>query len=460
MPTSRPHAIGAILALVATAHLPAQWSLVPATGAPSARLAARLVADLPQNRILLFGGNATNETWSYANGAWAQLTPANAPSARSRCTLVGDPLGSQIVLYGGLGGGRFALDDTWTWTGTDWLSVGLGGATGGRFRHAMGFDGVRQAFVLFGGRNDTWASTEALADTFEFANGAWIHVVPPVSPSGRLDPAMAFLYTQAVTVLFGGDDGTGTGLDDTWTYDGATWTQVAVAGPRPSPRAGAQMVPVLSRGVVRLVGGRDPATQTIRNDTWEFDGSSWRQLTGPFAGMQPARADFGLVHDVARDRTVAFGGELASGGMSDATLEFGAQFTTFGTACAGSAGAPRLALGTPPRLGAQATVRIEQLLASAPVAAMAVGLNRTNWALGALPATLTPLGLTGCTAYTSLDAFVVLPANSGLALWQVSVPNLPALFGTTWYLQGLSFDPGRNAAGLVTSDAAALVFGY
>jgi hypothetical protein len=220
------------------------------------------------------------------------------------------------------------------------------------------------------------------------------------------------------------------------------------------------MVPVLGRGVVRLVGGRDPATQTIRNDTWEFDGSSWRQLTGPFAGMQPARADFGLVHDVARDRTVAFGGELASGGMSDATLEFGAQFTTFGTACAGSAGAPRLALGTPPRLGAQATVRIEQLLASAPVAAMAVGLNRTNWALGALPATLTPLGLTGCTAYTSLDAFVVLPANSGLALWQVSVPNLPALFGTTWYLQGLSFDPGRNAAGLVTSDAAALVFGY
>jgi hypothetical protein len=40
------------------------------------------------------------------------------------------------------------------------------------------------------------------------------------------------------------------------------------------------------------------------------------------------------------------------------------------------------------------------------------------------------------------------------------VPNLPSLVGQALYLQGISLDPGVNAAGLTMSNAATLVIGY
>ena len=450
----------ALVALALPTVSTAQWNPVAPTGAPSARIAAQLVFELPQNRMLLFGGNATNETWSLANGAWVQLSPATSPSARSRSTLVGDPIGGQVLLYGGLGGGQFGLDDTWTWTGTDWQQVFPSASPGGRFLHAAAYDGARQVFVLFGGRNNSYLSTEALADTLEFANGTWSLVSPSSSPPGRVDAAMAFLYSAGVTVLFGGVDGASTALGDTWVYDGTTWTQVVVSGSRPAARSGARMVSVPSRGVVMLFGGRDPSTQAVFDDTWEFDGNAWRQIAGPFGGVQPARADFAMAHDLVRDRIVLFGGEPAAGGMRNDTWEFGADFRTFGTACVGSAGAPQLALGALPRIGATASVQLVNLLPSAPIAGMVVGFDRTHGSLGPLPASLTPFGLTGCSAFVSLDILLPLPASGGSATFDLVIPGAPGFFGNVYYLQGLSLDPASNPAGLVTSNAASLVIGF
>lgn len=447
-------------ALAGTALLPAQWGPVAAATPPAARTGAAMAFDVLQNRMLLFGGNATNETWSLANGVWTQLQPTASPAPHQRSAMAYDPIGGQVLLYGGLGGSQFPLDETWAWTGTDWQLVPTVTSPGGLYRHSMVYDGTRQVYVVYGGRFDSWIPDQALAGTWEFANGTWTQIVPTLSPPGLVDAAMAHLYVTGVTVLFGGVDNGGTTRGETWTYDGTTWTQVISTGPTPSARFGARMATNLTHGVVVLSGGRDPLTFEIKNDTWEFDGTNWREVTGVYAGMYPPRFEFAMAHDFVRDRIVTFGGVIANGGLRDDTWEYGAQFQPFGLGCPGSAGTPQLALGALPRIGQTCTIDVTNLVPAMPFAAMAVGLSRQQWAGGSLPALLNGIGLTGCRAYTSTELLVALPAVNGTATWSFAFPTDPTQLGDVYHLQGLSLDPGWNPAGLVTSNAATLVVGY
>ena len=146
----------ATAALVTAAGLAAQWGPVTTPNTPSARSGAMMAFDVQQNRMLMFGGNATNELWSFANGTWTQLAPAVTPGPRHRSAMAADSIAGSIVLYGGIdasgGQSQLALDDTWTWTGSNWQQQTPVTTPGGRARHAMVYDLVRQVTVLFGGR--------------------------------------------------------------------------------------------------------------------------------------------------------------------------------------------------------------------------------------------------------------------------------------------------------------------
>ena len=452
----------AVLALAATAWsalLPAQWGPLTTSTAPAPRSLPLLAYDSIGARTLLFGGNGTNEFWSLAGGVWTQLAPAVLPPARQRANLATDPASGQIVLYGGIGSGQFALDDTWLWDGTTWQLQTPANTPGGFARHGMAYDLTRQTFVLFGGRNNLWIPNQASSQTWELAAGNWILAAPTLSPSGRIDAAMAHHPGLNAVLLFGGQDATGAANDDTWSFDGTTWTQRNLTGPRPSPRAGAALVPVLGRNVCVLFGGRDPFTQQICNDTWEHDGVNWTQVNNVYGGVYPPRGEFGITHDFVRDRLVLFGGAIANNSLRDDTWEFGAQFLPFGLGCAGSAGVPALVGGAPPQLGAMTTVTITNLPPGSPFAVLAVGLSRTQWALGSLPALLTNLGMPGCRSYTSADLLTTVPASGGVATWSWSVPAQPLWLGTAFYLQGVAWDPGANALGLTVANAATMVIG-
>ena len=260
-------------------------------------------------------------------------------------------------------------------------------------------------------------------------------------------------------MLIGGQRVTQTASDETWIYDGTTWTRINATGVRPSARVGAKLVPSLGRGLCVLFGGRDPVTMEILNDTWEHDGTNWVQINNVYGGIYPPRADFGMTHDFVRDRLVAFGGVAANNELRDDTWEYGAQFQPFGMGCLGSAGVPALVGGLPAKLGWPCTADITNLPASSPFAFLAVGLSRTQWALGSLPMLLTNFGMPGCRTYTSLDQLLFVPATGGTATWAWDVPNQPGLVGQALYLQGVSWDPGVNALGLTVSNAATLVIG-
>lgn len=448
----------AVLAIATTSV--AQWGPIVPPVAPSPRSGALMAFDLLNNRTLLFGGNWSNEFWSYANGVWTQLTPAVLPGPRARANLATNPLTGATVMYGGQGGSHpNSIDETWVFDGTVWSQVTSPVTPGGRVFHAMAYDLGRQVFVLYGGRRDIFNPMQVLGETWEFDGTVWSQSFASPAPPALLDAAMAYHPQLGKVMLFGGTDWNGAAQDGTWTFDGTSWTQVNTTGVRPPARAACQLVPVLGRNVLTLVGGRDPQTLVIHNETWEHDGTNWRKIDNVYGGIYPPRAAFGVAHDIVRDRIVAFGGVQANNALRDDTWEYGAHWQPFGMGCAGTAGVPAFVGGALPRLGGQASATITNVPPAMPFAFLAMGLSRTTWSLGSLPALLTGFGMPGCRTYTSADLFVQVPAAGGTATWSWNVPLQASLVGEVLYLQGVTFDPGANPMGLAVSNAATMVVG-
>ena len=64
----------------------------------------------------------------------------------------------------------------------------------------------------------------------------WVQLSPGSSPPARSYLAMAYDPVSGKIIMFGGFDGVGY-LNDTWTFDGVTWTQVATNTPPPARAA-------------------------------------------------------------------------------------------------------------------------------------------------------------------------------------------------------------------------------
>jgi hypothetical protein len=208
-----------------------------------------------------------------------------------------------------------------------------------------------------------------------------------------------------------------------------------------------------------LFGGLDPSGVGILNDTWAFDGTTWREIPGQVSGIHPPRAEGAMTIDSSRGRLVYFGGRTANTAVLDETWEYGAQVSLFGLGCAGSNGTPHLDAAQRPIFGTTFAVDLSNLPAN-PVAMLALGLSRTTWAFGALPTLLTSFGMPGCRAYTSSEVLQLVPVSAGLAQWTLPIPAQEQLLGVHLYMQGLAIDPGVNSAGLTVSNAVAAVIGF
>lgn len=152
---------------------------------------------------------------------------------------------------------------------------------------------------------------------------AWRDLNPLVSPSPRVDHAMAHDSWRSVTVMFGGkeveainigygrqewSDHNDTALGDTWEFDGRTWLRRA---PLHSPPAcyGHTMTYDEARHVVVLYGGKGGwrAGHPFNSDVWEWDGQDWTQVetSGESPGPQ---WNHGMAYDRDRSVHVVFGG--------------------------------------------------------------------------------------------------------------------------------------------------------
>ncbi len=106
--------------------------------------------------------------------------------------------------------------------------------------------------------------------------------------------------------MFGGLDGTGTHLNDTWHWDGVAWTQLTPAGTIPAVRRQQVMVGRMDLIDVIMTGGQDASTSTFYGDTWQWNGSSWTQI---LTANQPAgKVAIDAAYDLQRQKLVIASG--------------------------------------------------------------------------------------------------------------------------------------------------------
>jgi Protein kinase domain/Galactose oxidase, central domain len=218
------------------------------------------------------------------------------------------------LLFGGFDGSSpYVFGDTWMLQEGEWLQLDPANAPTPRGGAGMAYDAATGTFVLFGGQlgekgGRALTNRAHSNDTWIWDGKTWTQVFPPISPPARRfdGQGMAYDPRTGTVVLFGGITpvrNVDTVLGDTWTWNGKTrtWTRRPVTGPSP------RRAPIAyddARGTVILFGGDDG--KKAFSDTWEWTGSSW--LPRFPAASPPPRAMPSMAYDAAIHRVVLFGG--------------------------------------------------------------------------------------------------------------------------------------------------------
>ncbi len=242
----------------------------------------RLAFDSRRSRVVSFGGisnrRAISDLRVLENDVWKALgRHTDMPAAEAG--FVYDSRRDRLIVFGGTTGEGDAYGDTWELAGSTWAKV-ASQSPRARQGHAMVFDERRGRTVVFGGTGaygpdqtpprlgDLWEFDGQRWSTREFANG----------PSPRTSPGAAYDSKRGVTVIFGGVDGSGF-VGDLWAWNGAAWRRLADASSAgPAPRATAQLAYDQRRDRIVLFGGRKGWPDGDLNDTWEWDGATWRRI--------------------------------------------------------------------------------------------------------------------------------------------------------------------------------------
>ncbi len=324
----------------------ANWSSVPASNPPPARLGHGMYYDTARAKIVVFGGSSGAQlefadTWEYDGPAtsWVQRVTSVSPPARAGHALSYDPatghgLLATGVTYSTTGAHSPELDDVWeldpiasTWSPR---TVDLAPAT---YRPGTAYDVARQALVLRGSESHPamwelaagrWSAKDMLngmtADFgqsfagFSQANNQTVGAnYSEISTNG----AMVYDPGRARTILIE------EGLDITngltpvvsppavWEWDGVQWQERQCPGGPPGMTNAAIAFDAAREKVVVAGGGQ------FSFQTWEIDAATcaWTQIR-PLA-QPPPRINAMMAWDSARGVSVLFGGLGPSAFLSD-----------------------------------------------------------------------------------------------------------------------------------------------
>src|SRR4029077_4070136 len=150
-----------------------------------------------------------------------------------------------------------------------------------------------------------------LNDTWSFNGTTWTQLNPATVPPARSDTSMDYDAAIGKLILFGGLNNGGTSMfNDTWTYDGTNWAQVSTPT-LPAIRYGVRGVFDTSTNNYVIFGGITCTNActvfSSLNDTWVFTGSDWAQQSP--AGAPSVRTAPTMAYDQALNEIVLFGGD-------------------------------------------------------------------------------------------------------------------------------------------------------
>lgn len=368
-----------------------------------------------------------------------------------------DATRQRVVLFGGDALGTM-LGDLWEYNGQTWSARAASGPAP-RTRAAMAFDAQRSRTVMFGGTTTSGMTNE----TWEWNGTTWVQGLSTTAPSGRVGHAMAFDGTRQRTILFGGSTtGIFDRLNDTWEWNGQSWQQLTTATTPPLRAEAGMAAP--ANGPVVLHGGNTLFPFQVLDDVWVLDGTDWRQI--PAVGAPAGRYDHGFAFDAQRGEFVAFGGQTTTGYTNETWRLRNSQpatTTPFGIGCAGSNGIPTLSAGGTPRLGSNFAITATNLPTTPALAIGYFGFSRTSWGFFSLPLDLTAQGLPGCQMFVAPPPpgqIISTISSGGQCSWLYPVPNVPFLAGIELYFQALIPDAAAgNPTGATVTNALAMQIG-
>ncbi len=263
-------------------------------------------------------GCASRPTWTFDGAAWTAHSPPSSPPAATAAAT--DPGGGLLLLT--------PTGETWRWDGSIWelgeASAPQGAPPAGpwtqrspaacpapRTGAAIVTDDAHRVVLLFGGSaspRDT--APPVLGDTWTWDGATWSERRVSPAPPARTGAVAAFDAARSDVVLFGGegldDKGAPVGFNATWTWDGSAWKRrEAKTAPPAQPLSSMAWDPG-GRSVV-LVTAAGPAAV----ETWSWDGTTWTQVhtkTAPPFGALVTAPDLGGLLLVSSSGIFGYGG--------------------------------------------------------------------------------------------------------------------------------------------------------
>jgi len=165
---------------------------------------------------------------------------------------------------------------------------------------AMAYDAATKTVVLFSGiRGD---GSPPFGDTWTWDGCQWSQASPSTSPPGRSFGTLAFDASSGKLILFGGGAANADpGRNDTWSWDGSTWRQEHPASSPPKLDQALMAADPGNHNLVLFGFG----LQDNQPGTWTWDGSNWTKHQSP---APPYRGSAGMAFG-ARSGVLLFGGQ-------------------------------------------------------------------------------------------------------------------------------------------------------
>jgi cysteine-rich repeat protein len=269
----------------------------------------RMVYDIRRKVTVLFGGindELSNQTWEFDGQVWTPRSFLVSPSARTGHQLAYDSDRNVTILFGGSESTRL-LNDTWEYDGVSWTLLSPTASPSPRAQHAMAYDSAAKRVVIFGGSTIANDVSGSLNETWTFNGATWTQVVTATQPDARIQSAMAYDSFRDRMVLFGGLDSSGR-FSDTWELNGATWTKVTFSV-TPDKRSDHAITFDNNAKVLVMFGGiKDFSVRAIPlNDLWIYDGAIWQKLS-PALPVPTGLYGHSMVFDESKHVSVLFGG--------------------------------------------------------------------------------------------------------------------------------------------------------
>ena len=241
---------------------------------------------------------------------WATITPTTSPSGRGAFGMAYNPGTGNTIMFGGdtLGFPAGTVNETWSYNASGWTQLSPTASPGATAGIDLAYGVNSGVMVMYGGTPPGFFGGPALDETWTFDGTTWTQVFPTNTPGGLAHYSMCYDNARDVAVLYGGMFSTQLVGDSnqTWEWNGTNWTQV-VGASQPGPLERAAMCYHDGIGRTVMFGGIDVLSGGV-DTVWLFDGTTW--TAAPITGTGPvARTGACMSYDSTSQVIIMSGGQ-------------------------------------------------------------------------------------------------------------------------------------------------------